>query len=91
MATVYKRTQRKAMPLGAVIVERRGEKWAIWTDAAGKHSARLAPDGKAILIDRPGYEIQFFDENGKRRKESVRCSDRDTAEQIAAESGKRQR
>jgi hypothetical protein len=55
MATVYKRTQRKPLPEGAVLVERRGEKWATWSDAAGKHSARLAPDGNAALIDRPGF------------------------------------
>ena len=88
MATVYKRTQRKPIPEGAEIVERGGERFAVWKDSAGRHKARLAPDGKAILLDRPGYEIQWFDENGKRRKESVRCGDRDTAEQIAAEREK---
>jgi integrase len=32
----------------------------------------------------PGYTLQYFDENGKRRKESARCADLDTARQIAA-------
>ncbi len=85
MATVYKRTQRKPIPAGAAIIERRGEKWLTWTDGNGKHSARLAAAGKAVLVDRPGYEIQWFDENGQRRKESVRCGDKATAEQIAAQ------
>ncbi len=84
MATVYKRTARKPLPAGATIVDRRGEKWAAWIDAAGKHSARLAPDGKAILLDRPGYHIQWFDAAGKRCKETVRCGDLDTARPIAA-------
>jgi hypothetical protein len=85
MATVYKRTQRKPLPDGAVIVDRRGARWATWVDAAGKHSARLAPDGKAVLIDRPGYKIQYFDENGRRRNEIVKIGDWDTAERIATD------
>jgi integrase len=88
MAMVYKRTQRKPIPKGAELVERKGQRFATWTDSAGRHRARLTDDGKAILIERPGYEIQYFDENGQRRKESVRCGDRDTAERIAAEREK---
>ncbi len=85
MATIYRRTRREPLPEGAEIVERKGQRFAVWTDSKGRHRARLTKDGLAIVVDLPGYEIQFFDENGKRRKESVRCGDRDTAEQIAAE------
>ena len=85
MATVYKRTQRKPIPQGAEIVERRGERFAVWKDSTGRHSARLAKDGKAILLDRPGYIIKYFDENGKRCKESVRAGDLETARQIAGQ------
>ena len=85
MATVYRRTQRKPIPEGAEIVERNGRRSAVWSDSAGRHRARLSDDGKAIIIERPGYVIQYFDENGQRRKESVRCGDLDTANQIAAE------
>jgi len=38
-----------------------------------------------LLFERPGYVIQWFDENGRRRKESIRCGDLDTAKRIAAE------
>jgi hypothetical protein len=88
MATIYRRTERRALPEGAEIVERKGRRSAIWTDSAGRHRARVSKDGKAIIIERPGYEIQYFDENGRRRKESVRCADADTARQIAAEREK---
>jgi len=88
MATVYRRTQRKPIPEGAEIVEHKGRRFAVWTDSAGRHRARVSPDGKAILVERPGYEIQYFDENGQRRKESVRCGDLDSAKQIAAEREK---
>ena len=84
MATISKRTTRKPLPAGATIVDRRGEKWATWVDAAGKHSARLAPDGKAVLFDRPGYVIRWWNAAGKRRKENVKAGDLDTARQIAA-------
>jgi integrase len=77
------------MPQGAEIVERKGQRFATWTDSRGRHRARLSTDGKVIVIELPGYEIQYFDENGKRRKESLaRCGDRDTAKQIAAEREK---
>ena len=88
MATVYRRTLRKPIPERSEIVERKGRRFAVWTDSTGRHRARLATDGKAILIDRPGYVIQYFDENGQRRKESVRCGDLDSAKQIAAEREK---
>jgi hypothetical protein len=58
MATIYRRTQRKPIPEDAEIVERKGKRYAAWTDSAGRHRARLARDGKAILVDKPGYVIQ---------------------------------
>jgi integrase len=88
MATVYRRTERRKLPEGSEIVERKGQRFAIWTDSSGRHRARVSKDGKAVIIDRPGYEIQYFDENGRRRKESVRCADADTARRIAAEREK---
>jgi len=88
MATVYRRTQRKPVPVGAAVVEKNGQRFAVWTDAKGRHRATLSSDGKAIVIPRPGYVIQYFDEHGKRRKESVRCGDLDTAKRIAADREK---
>ncbi len=88
MATVYRRTRREPIPEGAEVVERKGKKWVTWADAKGRHRARLAKDEAAILIELPGYTIQYHDEAGRRRKESVRAADLDTARQIAAEREK---
>ncbi len=88
MATVYKRTYKAAVPPGAEIVTRKGERFAVWTDNGQRRRAPLTADGTRIVLQRAGYTIQYFDANGKRRKESVRCGDMDTAKQIAAEREK---
>ncbi len=88
MATVYKRTYKAALPEGAEIVTRKGERFAVWTTNGRRHRAPLTADGTRIVLQRAGYTIQYFDANGKRRKESVRCGDLDTAKRIAAEREK---
>ena len=88
MATVFKRTYTAALPSGAEIVTRKGERFAVWTADGRRHRAPLTPDGTRIILERAGYTIQYFDHAGKRRKEAVRCGDLDTAKQIAAEREK---
>jgi len=88
MASVYKRSYTAALPSGAEIVQRKGERLAVWTADGRRHRAPLTPDGTRIVLQRQGYTIQYFDHEGKRRKESVRCGDLDTAKQIAAEREK---
>jgi hypothetical protein len=87
MATIYRRKRRKPIPDGADTITRKGQRFAVWTDAktGRKHKAPLSDDGAAILLELSGYTIQWFDHNGRRRKKAVRCGDLDTARQIAAD------
>lgn len=85
MATIYKRTRKSPIPKGAEIVTRRGQRFAVWNRGKRQRRAPLTSDGNAILVESPGYRIEYFDHNGKRRKKSTRCTDRTAVEQLAAE------
>ena len=74
--------------LGAEIVTRKGERFAVWTADGRRHRAPLTPDGTRITLERAGYTIQYFDHAGKRRKKTYPVADLDTAKQIAAEREK---
>jgi len=91
MATIYKRTRKRPIPEGAEIITRKGERFAVWTEgkAHRRRRAPLTPDGMFVVIESPGYEIQYFDHNGQRRKKSIRCNDRDAAQQLANDLEKR--
>ena len=67
---------------------RKGKRLAVWTVDGRRQRAPLTADGARIVLQRAGYTIQYFDHEGKRRKESVRCGDLDTAKQLAAEREK---
>ena len=43
----------------------------------------MSADGRAIVVEAAGYTIQYFDHNGKRRKKTTRCPDRDAVERLA--------
>ncbi len=74
------------MPEGARVVERKGERVAEWTDAAGKkHRAPVSKDGKGIRVAVRTYTVRYVDEQGLTREKASRCTDRDAAEQLARE------
>ena len=86
MATIYKRTRREPIPQGAeIITTRKGDRIAVWTRGKQRRRAPLTPDGKAVLLESPGYTIEFFDHNGQRKRHSTRCTDRDAVERLAGE------
>lgn len=62
------------MPPGARVVERRGERVAEWTDAAGqKRRAPVTEDGSGVRIEAATFTVKFSDEHGRERKVSSRC------------------
>ena len=85
MATVYKRRELRPIPRGAEIVTFRGKRYAKWTNAktGNMQRAPLNDEGTRIVQEAEFYTVQYFDENGKRRKAPTRCADKDSAQQIA--------
>src|SRR5262245_16100838 len=86
MATVYKRTRLKSIPVGAEVIIRGGKRWARWTDAKTglRKRAPLNAAGDRIIMKLGNYCISYFDHNGRRVVESARTCDRDMAELLAA-------
>lgn len=89
MATIYKRTRKAPIPTGAEIIERRGERFAVWTIGKRKRRALLTPDGGAVLLESAGYTIEYYDHNGARKRKSTRCTDREAMEQLARDFEKK--
>ena len=85
MATIYKRTRKAPVPPGSEIVTRKGQLFAVWNRGKRQRRAPLTADGKAVLLESPGYCIEYFDHNGQRKKKSTRCTDRDAVVRLAAE------
>jgi len=69
MATIWKRRERRPLPEGAEIVTNQGgRKFAVWADRRGRRQrAAVTDDGKHVVIESPGYVIQYFDAQGRRR------------------------
>ena len=85
MATIYKRRESRPIPDGAKIVKYRGKLCAVWANAkTGKaQRAALNAAGDRILQEAEFYTIQYFDEDGRRKKHPTRCADKDAAQQVA--------
>ncbi len=83
VATIYKAKRRVPIPDGAEILESRGKRFAVWTAGDRRRRAPLSADGLSIIMAGAGYTIQYFDHNGKRRKKTTRCPDRDAVERLA--------
>ena len=93
MATIYKRSILKPLPAGAAIIERKGRKFASWSDpTTGKR--RSAPlnngargkhlPGSMIVVERNTYDVAYIDDQGRRRYRGTGTSDKAAAELIAA-------
>lgn len=94
MATIYKRTQLRRIPTGAEIVERKGRRYAVWTDGKTERRTRapivVPKKGKRVgqelvAVEAAGYTIEYYNHEGERKKKSTRCPDRDAVQQLANE------
>ncbi len=85
MATVYRRTRKRPIPVEAEIITYRGRQCASWTHnrTGRKRRAPLTDDGKHILVEDDNYTIEWFDHTGTRRRKSSRTVDKDAAQQLA--------
>jgi integrase len=85
MATVFKRHWLKAIPAGAEIITRGGERCAVWTDGKTKRKRRalLTPDSRRVILEAETYTIEWWDENATRRKRGTKFVDKDSAQELA--------
>ena len=88
MGTVFKKTVTKAVPSGADVIVRKGERFARWKDGKGK--ARTAPlttgrDGTdRVVIVSPYYVAKWRDGAGVVREKSTGCRDEQAARRVLA-------
>ena len=79
MGSVYKTKTRRPIPPEARIVEKRGQRYAVWQGRHGKECRhRVAPEGDRIIYESDFYTVEFG--AGKQRhREVTRFRDRDSA------------
>ena len=66
MASIFKKVRKLALPAGAEIATRKGQKIARWTDGKGRNrTAPLSDDGANVEIERPGWFIKYRGSDGK--------------------------
>ncbi len=93
MGTVFKKTVTKALPAGAEIFTRKGERLARWKDRKGK--TRTAPlttgtDGAdRIVIESSKYIAKYRDGAGIVREVATGCRDETAARQVLADLERR--
>jgi len=93
MGTVYRETYTKPLPSAVEVFTRKGERFARWTDRAGrKRVARVftATDGTdRVLVEAATYTARYRDGTGRVRKVATGCRDRDAALIVLAELERR--
>jgi len=93
MGTVYRETYTKPLPAQAEVFTRKGERFARWTDRAGRKcfgKVLPAPDGTdRVLVEARTYTAKYRDGTGRIRKVSTGCRDRDAALIVLAELERR--
>jgi integrase len=68
VASVFRRTYKRAIPDGAETVIRQGKPHARWRDAHNRvRVAPLSEDGESIVLTARTFSIEFTDASGKRR------------------------
>jgi integrase len=89
MGAVFKKSVTKAVPRGAEIITRQGQRYARWKDRRGK--TRTAPlttgqDGSdRIVIESSRYIAKYRDASGVVREVPTGCRDETAARQVLAE------
>ena len=93
MGTVFRKTATKAMPAGAKIINRKGQRFAEWIDAKGKR--RTAPvtignDGTdRIVITARTFTAKYRDGSGIVREVATGCRDESAARSVLTDLEKR--
>jgi len=93
MGAVYRKTVTKALPAGAKIIVRKGQRFAEWLDS--KEKRRLAPvttgqDGTdRIVITARTYTAKFRDGSGIVREVATGCRDADAARSVLGDLERR--
>jgi integrase len=93
MGTVYKKTATKALPAGAKIIVRKGQRFAEWKPAKGK--TRTAPvtvghDGTdRIVITARTYTAKFRNGRGIVREVATGCRDESAARSVLGDLERR--
>ena len=85
MATIYKKKYPIPKPAGAEIITRRGKQLARWQN--GKRQLRTAEvldDGRILFVSDCWY-VRYRDSNGKYRRQTTGCRDRQAAEKVLAD------
>jgi integrase len=94
MATIYRKTYTQPLPQNTRIVERNGNKMAMWIDAKGKKHFDEITTGKKgqikIIRYAPVYIAQYRDADGQMIYESTGCRDEQAARHVLAELVKRE-
>jgi hypothetical protein len=93
MATIYRKTYTQPLPKNTQIVERNGQKMAMWVDDKGKkHFDQITTGTKGqtkIIRYSPTYLAQYRDADGQMVIESTNCRDEQAARHVLAELVKR--
>ncbi|OQA03102.1 MAG: site-specific tyrosine recombinase XerC [Planctomycetes bacterium ADurb.Bin401] len=93
MSTVYRKTYTQPLPKNTQIVERNGQKMAMWVDGKGrKHFDQITTGNKGqtkIIRYSPTYLAQFRDSDGRMVIQSTGCRDEQAAKHVLAELIKR--
>jgi len=93
MATIYRKTYTQPLPKNTQIVERNGQKMALWVDGKGrKHFDQITTGNKGqtkIIRYSPTYLAQYRDADGQMVIESTGCRDEQAAKHVLAELVKR--
>ena len=93
MGTVFKKTVTRPLPAGAELIERKGQRFAVWKDAKGKK--RTAPltvgaDGANRIATEAGtYTAKYRDGSGIVREVATGCRDADAARAVLGDLERR--
>src|SRR3954467_2465996 len=83
MGSVYRKTITRALPPGATVFTRQGEKFARWVDAKGKSkTGRVVVRGdgaQRVRVESSTYIAKYSDGLGIVREVSTGCRSRDGA------------
>ena len=85
MAIVYKKKYPILMPKGAEIIVRRGQSLARWKNGRGQVLTAEVLDDQHVMFVSDCWYVRYRDGQGRMRRDSTGCRDRQAAEKILAD------